>query len=201
MTSLRIVLALAMLLQVTQIPCHARDVDNPAKDAGSEARDPASVVDRGVIPPGARIRISAPSIGRCRIVGFLIAQRDEAVLIKPGSSPARLIPLEVVSRLEVSRGKGARSTSALLGGLIGLFGGMYLGAIATNAVVSGEMDDGAGVVAAGALLGGFVGLLSGAVAGAVMGRERWETVQLSRFRLGISPSPRDGMMLRASLRL
>ena len=200
MASLRIVLALAMLLQVLHGPCLATGLDSSPTDSEPSLSDGSiGSGNLDAIPPGAKIRIWAPSIARCRLLGTFVGRQDGAIMFRTKSGSPHGIPLSAISRLEVSRGQGARGTTALLGGAIGLFGGILLGAVATTAVVSGDMDDGVAVVGAGALLGGFVGGISGALAGAVMGRERWETVPASRFRLGISPLPRDGMVLTATL--
>jgi uncharacterized protein YcfJ len=139
------------------------------------------------VEPGARIRLTAPSVARKILVGTLIADDGESIVVRVGGRTERIVvPRDAVTRMEVQRlpsrrGKGAAVglfTGALVGGVLGYALGddcsktwlcLFPPATAMKA----------GIVI-GAPLGALVG--AGAVRGAV-----WQEVSSGRPRVAVTP--------------
>jgi hypothetical protein len=149
----------------------------------------------GTLPPGARVRVTAPTLGPQRAVFRLSAQRgDTLLLIRTRSRSAETVPLALqdVRELELSHGWRRR---ALVGGMVGLGVGVAAGAvIGYNSPVEPDPPEctlfcSEGLTRReGASLAAVSGAQVGAALGALVGRfvlgERWERIRISPSGLG-----------------
>lgn len=135
----------------------------------------ASATAQVPIRPGARVRVTHPRIcpadlcvgPRRKSVGTLLAWRADSLVVQSNGDTLS-VPVDLVTRLEVSRARGLSSKGAAIGALVG--GGLGVAAELGPAGIA----FGAGV---GALLGtgssarkgAGIGLLVGAATGAVIG--------------------------------
>lgn len=142
------------------------------------------------IVPGARIRVSAPSFSRDRLIGTVASKSADTLVVKVENGAAPLsIPLVSITRLEVSRGKVARGVNALKGAGIGLLVGAGVGVVAGLVIddpQNNEITAGAWALFGAGVLGG-AGLLTGGIVGFARSNERWKKVPLERVRLGLAP--------------
>jgi hypothetical protein len=154
------------------------------------AQSGARGTETSELQPGARLRIQAPGIVAGRHVATLLSRSADTITIGgPGTVPIA-IPIARVSSMEISKGK-SRSLGAVRGVEWGApigagFGLLTLGAIhdCRNCNPQEQPTDG-GWVAFSAV----AGALWGAAIGAIVGRERWESFDLShRAALGVRPS-------------
>jgi len=146
------------------------------------------------LAPGARVRVSSPSLGAEPVVGTLVRQEDGALWVDrgPSGSPTR-IALEPVTRIEVSAGRRTRATQ---GALVGLAAGAVPGLLLTFGDYDSDDDPSPGAVAA-------VGAASGAALGAAIGwalkTEEW--LPAERPAVAASITPLRGGGLGVSLRV
>ena len=129
----------------------------------SRSLDSASIL---LLRPDRFVRIQLPEIGRIQgRVGF----RTESEMVLQMDEKNRTVSLGSVDTLWV-RGRRTK-TGAIIGGLLGIGGGIFLGAIA-NALC--EYDCGGNYIVGGAAFGA----VSGGVAGAIIGTAipRWRRV-------------------------
>jgi hypothetical protein len=149
------------------------------------------------LSPGARVRVSVrldvpaavggvygPARTKTRvIVGSLASADSAALLIRPERGDPARVPLAAVSRLEGSRGPGAcrggmRRAGCVVGlGVAGALAGGLVGAVVGKTTQPNDCFECYNVIAGGAL-GVLVGGTVGIIAGALVGRERWQRVQL-----------------------
>jgi hypothetical protein len=160
----------------------------------------ASIRAQQPVTPGDRVRVSncyprflrGKLRNRCdRHVGTLTALTAQAVTLRV-EDMATAVPLDSVTRLEVSRGR----KSHLLEGIgIGFLAGAGLGALVGAAVdctqLLGTTSNQASCTGLGAAAGAASGLLIGAAVGALNKTDRWEEVPLDRLRVSVGPQ-RDG---------
>ena len=127
----------------------------------AQALDSASVV---LLKPDRFIRIHVPDLGRVQgNVGF-ISERDLFLITDGGN---RTVSLAQVDSLWI---QGRRTAlGAFIGGVLGLGGGIFLGALAQG-IGGAESSD--NVVVPVALAGAAAGALVGAVAGSAFRRWR-----------------------------
>jgi hypothetical protein len=146
------------------------------------------------LAPGSRVRVTHPGEGtRTGTVVELSADTLE-VHFDGRSIPAHL-PIDQVSRLDVSRGKHTRVLARSgIGFMVGAAVGAGVGAVSEAACEpgNGQICLGAG---AGALIGGIffgaVGGIVGLVAG-VVPSEQWERVPLQPRRFTLVAPPAGG---------
>ncbi len=151
------------------------------------------------LEPGQRVRVTArDSIGqpRGRLVGMVVTVTAENIVVEQRGDQLT-IPREVVTRLEVSRG---RKSNVGKGAAFGFLGGAGLGAL-LGAVVGASAQRGdfcqrdSGCAGEYALIGGaafgVLGAGIGAIVGAASKTDRWEEVPLDRLSVGFAPQ-RDG---------
>ncbi len=111
-----------------------------------------------------------------------------------GAGPLE-VPLSLVKRVEVSRGKKSNAgKGALRGGLVGASIGVVLSVAFLG---SGGSDKEELSAASFAVLGG-VGVLTGAAIGAGSSSDRWEGVPLDQLRVDMVPRT-GGLAIRLSL--
>jgi hypothetical protein len=119
---------------------------------------------------GTRIRIEARALADTMLIGNVaFLNRDTLTLAPPGRGASMIhIPTSAIERIEVSRGRGTRLSTAALGGLLGIAAGYSAG------YALGGRDEIARVL--GGTGGAALGLVVGAVVGSVIktGPERWE---------------------------
>lgn len=158
-----------------------------------------------IVAPGARVRVTAPSISRDRLVGTVVEMgEDTCVLEVERRTQPVALPLASLETLEVSQGKKSKAgTGALIGLVVGAGGGAALGAGICSSLsdLPGGSDDCGGAAIAGALLFGLPSCGLGALIGWSIKVDRWEEVQLDRLRLGRAPGRDLGFTLSVSLRL
>ena len=150
------------------------------------------------VVPGARIRVSAPSISKRRLMGTLVAIEADTLLLKPRSGGQVAIPIPSLMRLEVSKNYRV-GQYAKRGFVVGALVGVALGASA--AAGTGEddfIDFGGEVVLGGGIFLGFIGAIAGAVADALAGPD-WRRVPLDRIRAGVLPGRHSSVALSVSL--
>ena len=125
---------------------------------------------------------------------FWAWQADSLIMERNGNALA--LPLDAVTKLEVSQGQKSNTLEGAIVGL--LIGGVAVGAIAIATYE--ECEGGWGCIGDfgpgfAALVGGLVGGLGGGVVGALIGRliktDRWAEVPLDRLRVSLGPQ-RDG---------
>ena len=125
--------------------------------------DSASILQ---LKPDRFVRIQLPELGRIQgRVSF--HSSSEMVLQMEGES--RAISLAAVDTLWV-RGRGTK-TGAIIGGLLGIGGGIFLGALADGLC---EYDCGGNYVVGGAIFGAVTGGAAGAIIGTAI--PRWRRV-------------------------
>ena len=158
------------------------------------AGEAASVV------PGARVRITAPSISTKRVIGQIIAIDADTLVLrhKPGllfaDASAALgtlrIPFDSLIKFEVSQGKHG----AVKGGILGLVAGIGVVVLldATDMLGAGHESELALIRIAP------IGVVVCPVLGALIARrERWQPVPLDRIHIGILPRRHGRTMLSA----
>jgi len=162
---------------------------------GLVAEEVASVV------PGARVRITAPSVSPTRVIGQVLATNWDTLLLqhKPSlwfsdadnAMGTLRISFDSLEKLEMSQG----SPGAAMGGTLGFFAGLgFVGLLsATDMLGAGHEYELALIFIAP------ISVATGTVLGAIIGRsEKWEEVPL--VRLGIMPQGPNRAMLSASFR-
>jgi hypothetical protein len=137
---------------------------------------PAASQSTAELQVGARARVSIEK--EKPVVGRITSVTSSSIgLARKGGEAAQEIPVEQVSRIQVSTGRN-RGKGILLKGLIGLGGGA-LGGAALGALTFNESSDcylvcrrGDAAAFAG-ILGGSAGLIVGMIAGATTGWDTW----------------------------
>lgn len=147
------------------------------------------VVSGQALRPGSLVRISRE--GQALRTGTVVALTSDSLEVQfTGSAEPARLPLDQVTRLEVSRGSERHPAYAGGGALIGVAVG------AVGGFASGTDDCSRHLVCisrpAGALLGGAVlgaaGGILGLIAGAIPS-ETWERVQLEGHRVSLVTPP------------
>jgi hypothetical protein len=158
--------------------------------------------------PGDRVRVSECHIrtlrsgtlrNECeRHVGTLSVLTAQVVTLRmEGTATEFAVPLDSVIKLEVHRGRRARTgRGALIGSIVGVASGAIVGvAVAKGPSTCEDLGwpepCGARLALTGGLLFGASGALVGTVIGALIKTDRWEEVPLDRLSVGLAPQ-RDG---------
>lgn len=152
------------------------------------------------VAPGDRVRVSR--IGNVpRVVCTVLALKADTLVLDAEDRVETLeVPLALVQKVEISRGKKSNTGwGAIAGGLIGALLGAA-GASSWTDPWSGESGWGsdAGVVVLGVTAAG-AGI--GALIGAATKTDRWEEVPLDDIRVGLSPVAPNGVAVSVALRL
>ena len=129
---------------------------------------------------GAHVRLTAPALKMRGITGTVVDMKaDTLFIVRWHQAPRTAIPVDKLSRLEVSRGKNRRR-GMVRGGAIGLvFGGLMGVGIAGLTEAEGG-PDGIGSSEDVAIIAGTTGLITlmGVGYGAVMAPHRWQDAAL-----------------------
>ncbi len=151
-----------------------------------------SITPRGIaqtLPDSVRVRVTAPTVFPTLrpMVGTLI-QVDSASLVVREQRVDRVtvIPTEVITMLEVSRGNNSPQDASLAGLRHGTLAGVFAGGLGgvmrgLNRERSSSNTTKMGL--RGAAIGGLVGALVGSITGA-FAQEQWEVVRISDLPRG-----------------
>ena len=175
-----------------------------------------SAQEESSVVPGARVRITAPSVSARQFIGEVVRVSTDTLVVTaemfrlmvkgaPIYTSKRLeVPFASVTRLDVSWGK-ERNTGK--GALVGLLVGGGVGALIgfsegddspdPSPVFSLEFTAEQKAVMLGAAIGA-AGLVIGAAIGANTKTEIWKPVSLDRLNIGLSPQRHGGLALSAS---
>ena len=131
--------------------------------------------------PGTRLRVTARMPERGRWIGPLVSVAHDTITIRDGDVNGSLVvvPTQVVTRLEVSRGRGPSGLWMGAGAVAGaVVGGGF--ALLAYQVTQPCCTSGGGAVqtAVGAAIGGGVGYAIGRLPRS----ERWRTLPLEQLR-------------------
>jgi hypothetical protein len=210
---MQVLLLRPLAARIALVAVIAATVTSPAwAQTGGTAATAASL---GIVP-GARARLVVADYGEDLQTGTITAVRgDSFVFRRDKGGDSLTVGYTHVARLDVGRGRHARTLTGLAVGLLGgAAAGAALGAATYHApspctnnifcglvlYTQGEASEG------GAVLGAAVGALVGTVIGAVIHTERWHTVPINglldhpRADIAVIPSqsgPRLALRLAA----
>ena len=168
----------------------------------------------GAVVPGARVRITAPSVSAEQFIGEVVRVSGDTLVVTakmfrsmvkgaPTYISKRLeVPFASVTRLDVSRGK---KNHILTGALVGLLVGGGVGAIHGSSLGDDDPEPFSIITltaeqkaAAWGIGFGAVGLVIGAAIGATKKTDIWKPVPLDRIRVSMAPQRHGGLALSAS---
>lgn len=145
---------------------------------------PLCAQDGGVLRPGDRVRVEAPTqSGIYRVT----ALADEVLVLEASDGHEVRIPYAGLSRLLVDRGPGSRRSSAMKGFAIGGLAGVVGGGVSGFASGDDECRPSSWCLfvwsaeekaVMGAVIAGSLGALVGAAIGGVSPGRRWESLRL-----------------------
>lgn len=158
--------------------------------------------DAQSLVPGQRVRVMESTGKRALVVGQLVRQTSDSVVIRPDSAATpgieRVIVLAHDHRIEHSAGFRRQTRKGMgVGLLVGVTAGAVIGAGSyskPNCRSSGAicLDYGRGDAAAmGAVLLGLPVMVIGGIIGASSPVESWRLLPARIARLSLSPNPRD----------
>ena len=130
------------------------------------------------LQPGARVRITAPTLDMHRRVGEVAEVTSDTIVVvfEPDALP-RPIPLAAVTQADVSLGRGPSVGGGATGAVIGLLGGAALGLLIGEVSQSSSCSD-CVYGELGAAVGGGSGLILGFIIGVAIPREKWRSISL-----------------------
>ena len=140
------------------------------------------------IPPGTRVRVTAPELVGKPIAGRIGAIDSATITVRmTGGGVEQIIPFSQVTRLQVHAGRSHSplqgiKTGVLVGGGVGLLLGVGTAAQGDNYVCEPSS-----CVIAGTIGGAFWGTIIGGLIGAAIGSDRWEDVAWRRPQLSLIP--------------
>jgi hypothetical protein len=171
---------------------------------------PAAVSLPPSLGPGVRVRVTAGAGGskdHSSTTGTLAALDASQITVdmqRPGTGSSRVrIPLETVSKLEVSQGHHGH---ALVGAVFGFAGAAAAGAIlgdsgpGVSCVAPPNPCGGSDPKLGWALATGLVGLPVGALLGHFVRTESWTSVDVPRLDVTAGPLPGRGLRVVGRLR-
>ncbi len=159
------------------------------------------------VQPGDRVRVTGhfcqPLSSNCgggrpehRVGSFVAWKADSLVIESKGDTLA--VPQDLVTKLELSTGRGSTAEHQRAGAIAGFFVGSAIGIAIAAATAPEEGCGGFGpgsskgsCLVYGWVLGFSGGTLIGGVIGSVIPGDRWADVRLDRFRVSLGPQ-RDG---------
>jgi len=148
------------------------------------------------VTPGVRVRVSR--LGNVpRVVCTVLALKADTLVLDAEDRVETLeVPLALVEKVEISRGKKSNTAGGAIAG--GLFGAVLGAACASGPGGYGCGGSDAEYVALATIAAG-TGI--GALIGAAIKTDRWEQVPLDDIRVGLSPVTPDGVAVSFALRL
>lgn len=148
------------------------------------------------VTPGDRVRISTLGTAPPLVCTVLALKADTLVLDARDGVETLEVPLALVKKVEVSRGKKSNiGPGAIAGGLTGA----VFGAICASGPGGYSCGGSDAKVVALAITAAGTGI--GALIGAASKTDRWEEVPLTDIRVGLSPITLDGVAVSVALRL
>jgi len=145
------------------------------------------------VQPGARVRVEAPGIVEGKFTAAVLSRTADTLVLGTGSVVPTRMPIGLISSLEISRG-----TSHADGARNGIkWGASIMGALVSVSVIAaGDQEpcpttrpkiwnEACGPLRVGDVVGAtvfsmLVGGVIGAPIGAIIGREHWDSFDLSR---------------------
>jgi hypothetical protein len=180
---------------------HARIIT--ALLVGVVAVAPQSAAAQSALPtPGTRVRVSAPDFDIKADAGKLLRATSDSLTVDFAGERGELtIPIDRVSRLEVSTGKRRAAGfgyGAGLGTVVGVLAGIGVGALMQ---LDCKVDEFCGLWFIVTVPGGAgLGFIVGGVTGLARAPDRWQEVSLSRQPSGLgmlwpAPAQRVGISI------
>ena len=129
---------------------------------------------------GAHVRLTAPELQMRGVTGTLVGMTaDTLVIVRWHQAPRTAVPIDKLSRLEVSGGKNRRR-GMVRGGAVGLVLGGLMGVGIAGLTESEDGPDGISSSEDVAIIAGTTGLITlmGVGYGAVMAPHRWQDATL-----------------------
>ena len=141
-----------------------------------------SLADAQAVYPtiGAHVRVTAPELQMRGVTGTVVDMTaDTLFIVRWHQAPRTAIPVDKLSRLEVSGGKNRRR-GMVRGGAIGLVFGGLMGVGIAGLTENEGGPDGIGSAEDVAIIAGTTGLITlmGVGYGAVMAPDRWQDAAL-----------------------
>lgn len=140
--------------------------------------------------PGARVRVSAPGVGRT--TGRVAGLRGDTLLLRTAAGEAA-VPLGPVRTVEVSKGRSAWRGAAVGAAAGGAVLGTFLALVAPE-------PRGCDYLCfnrpQGFVIGAVLGAVPGGVLGALIGREEWERLPVGAV-VGLGPAAAGGVAVSA----
>jgi hypothetical protein len=145
--------------------------------------NPATAASLGILP-GARARLVVSDYGEDPQTGTITAVRgDSFVFRRDKAGDSLTVGYTHVARLEVGRGRHARTLTGLAVGLVvgAGVGAAFGSAFSQTPSGFGRDTKAGGTVAAGAGVGAVPGAVVGLIIGSLIRTERWRTVSINRL--------------------
>ncbi len=153
----------------------------------------------GPLLEGDRVRLAAPSVGPKRVVGQVLATREEGLRLRLEDGREVEVPLADIRHLEVARGRRSKTVEgAAIGALTGAV--VLVAALIADRGVCDEDLGGCKAYGTVAVMGAIPGTLLGALIGSQVKTDRWKRVpQHQRATLCIGPTPGKGVAVSLSI--
>lgn len=150
------------------------------------------------VPPGARVRVTAPSLVSPLIANYLEMRGDTVVLIEDRAGKGLWsIPYNEIRSLHLAAGQRRSYPPYIVrGAVIGGVGGFAIGAIAAASLQPSDTSRKFKRVTTGLVVGG-IGAVIGGLVGSRYSVEHWSPINLPR-RVSLVPT-RHGAELRVDL--
>ncbi|MGH7713648.1 MAG: hypothetical protein ACREOG_20350 [Gemmatimonadaceae bacterium] len=141
------------------------------------------------VPPGARVRVTAPSLVGPLIANYLEMRADTVVLVEDRAGQGLWsIPYSELRSLHLSIGqKRNHGPYIFRGAAIGAAGGFLIGVLTAASFQPSDTSKKFKRVTTGAVVGG-IGALLGGIVGSRFTTENWSPISLTR-RMSFTPSP------------
>jgi hypothetical protein len=141
------------------------------------------------VPPGARVRVTAPQLVGPLIANYLEMRADTVVLVEDRAGQGLWsIPYSEIRSLHLSAGQKKNHAPYILrGAMIGGGAGFVSGLLLASSFQPSDTSKKYKRITTGAVFGG-IGALLGGIVGSRFSAENWSPINLPR-RLSLVPSP------------
>lgn len=152
----------------------------------------------GALLEGSRVRLFAPSVVAGPLVGTVVAQGDDFVVVDMQEQLRVRVPRAAITSAELSTSrrrqtwKGLLIGAVVLGGVIGATGKVVEGCPTSDSSCYASREE---AVMVGAIIGGVLG----GYAGRRIETERWRPVVLDGIRLSVGVAPGAGAQVALSV--